>query len=263
MSKHLRLAAVAAFFFSTVGVAVGQTSTPTITSTPTVSSTPTRTPTATATSTPTVTLTPTKTATPLKTATPVVTNTLTPIPTVVSPGPQWTKTATATPTPNSGISTGSDAGCLVLSRTPQAVGVGTRRKAFHFWAVNGDAFCGYNSGTLSETPGVGTGADYPDGSGEQRCDCQDNVLYCIGDSPAKVCYSECVETTPSITATPTITQTPTPTLTFTPSLTMTATPVDTASSTATSTATRTSTWTPSPTGLATRTATPLKTSTPG
>lgn len=259
MSNQLRgVASAALFFLLFASPAAGQTGTFTPTQTPTATPTATVTITATRTNTATVTLTPTKTATPLKTST--AANTSTPVPTTTTVptvfGPS--STATASPTPGSGISTGSDAGCVVLSNTPQAIGTGSHRKSFHFWAVGGDAYCGYNSSTLSRTPGVGTGADYPDGSGEQRCDCQDNVLYCVGDASAKVCYSECVEATTTITPTPTITSTATRTATFaTPTGTVanTATPADTATSVATSTSTRTPTWTTTPTGLATKTVT--------
>lgn len=68
-------------------------------------------------------------------------------------------------------------------------------------------WCGYQSGTLSRTPGPSSGAHYTDGQGLSKCDCQDGTLYCIGDNTVQACWDQCADSTPTITATATATAT--------------------------------------------------------
>lgn len=170
--------------------------TDTPTATPTATATVTNTVTRTFTKTETVTGTPTKTSTPLKTATTVPTST--------------SAVATVTPSPYSGSTSIGSAGCVSMNDSPDvpvAIGVAGRRSNLSFWAVGGSAWCGYNSSTLSRTPGPDAGAEYPDGKGISKCGCSGTTVYCVGPTPVKVCWDECVQVTPTATASATVTPT--------------------------------------------------------
>lgn len=215
-------------------VAVGQTDTPTetptatFTNTATVTNTATNTRTSTNTATATITNTPTRTSTGTRTVTPTrtplsvdtatatrtATRTSTHTPTFTATGtitltPTRTNTTapTNTITPISPLVSYSNAGCLVLSATPQLVGGGARRRGLTFWANGGEAWCGYEFSVLSRTPGPHSGAHLADGQSVNKCNCQDAPLYCLGDNTVQVCFDECADTTPTATAT----ASPTPT----------------------------------------------------
>lgn len=163
-------------------IAAAQTDTPTLTPTVTRTVPPTRTPT------PTFTATSTATAT----ATPVATNTMT-----------ATQTATRTVTPVLVLVPDSNAGCLVLTDTPTALGSSNRRECIIFWAQTGPAYCGYDPiASLSKTPGPNSGAQYATGQGINRCSAADATLYCFGTG-GTVCWDETYNATPTVTATPT------------------------------------------------------------
>lgn len=181
------------------------TRTPTITNTPTITSTGTRTATLTRTplsedtNTPTRTATRTSTASPTFTLTGTITRTATITPTVAP---------TNTITPVSPLVSYSNAGCIVLSATPQAIGGGARRRGLSFWANGGEAWCGYQFSLVSRTPGPHSGSHLADGQQINKCGCQDAPVYCIGDNTVQVCFDECADTTPTATVTATATPTP-------------------------------------------------------
>lgn len=204
------------------GVAIAQTATPsdTPTSTPTVTRTFTRTSTVTLTS--TVTSTSTRTATGTKTplsedtATKTSTSTRTSTPTSAAVSTQTsTRTRTITPTPaptntaTVAVPLVGDAksGCVVLGATPQALGGGTRRRGMSFWPIGGSMWCGYNFLTVSRTPGPNSGGEYSEGMMMNKCECQDKIVYCIGDNTVKACFDECADNTPTPTATASATPT--------------------------------------------------------
>lgn len=182
---------------STATGTVTQTGTSTATGTVTQTPTATATGTATFTSTATRTLPPTKTITATRTSTATYTATPTPTATVTNTA---TATATVTVTGNIPVVPDGNAGCVVLSATPQLIGRAGLRQSLVYWASTGPASCGYDT-NLSLTPGAGTGAIYETGRTLQRCKGAAMPLYCVGTG-ATVCFDELVESTPTATATP-------------------------------------------------------------
>lgn len=110
---------------------------------------------------------------------------------------------TATPTPVLRVVVRSNAGCLVLTDTPTAVGSSERRECIIFWAQTGPIYCGYEPiASLSKTPGPNSGAQYATGQGINRCSAADATLRCFGTG-GTVCWDEVFNATPTATATAT------------------------------------------------------------
>jgi hypothetical protein len=102
------------------------------------------------------------------------------------------------------------AGRVTLNPTPVEIGQSSGRVELMFQntgATNNDMLCGYNSGTLSETPGPDAGYRYVPGGGTTRCTYPDKPFFCMSTNGTEISFDEARLGTPTNTPLPT----PTPT----------------------------------------------------